>query len=211
MVNVVCSRICAAAGQRLAGVLILEFQVVRLNDNRGHLKRRVDRDIQAFQVPVGDRQTWSGAVTERHTQRIHSIERHRSATRHCEDVLRRVILARIRAITEGLTGIVVREFQAGGGKRHATDMERGIGIHRQVQVFQVPVGDRQSRRGTVTECHAQRIGSIERHRRRTRHREHILCRVIRPRIRAIAEGLTGIVVREFQTIGGKRHATDVEG
>ena len=63
----------------------------------------------------------------------------------------------------------------------------------------------------MTKGCTQRIHSIERNRSATRHGEHVLRRVIRPRIRAIAEGLTGIVVREFQTIGGKRHATDVEG
>ena len=63
----------------------------------------------------------------------------------------------------------------------------------------------------MTKRHIQRIHSIERHRSATRHREHILRRIIRPRVRAIAEGLAGIVVRKLQSIGGKCHATNVEG
>ena len=90
-------------------------------------------------------------------------------------------------------------------------MERGIAIDRQVQVFQVSIGDRQTRCGTVAKGCTQRIHSIERNRCATRHGEHVLCRIVRPRVRAIAEGLTGIIVGKLQSIGSKRHATNVEG
>ena len=117
-------------------------------------------------------------MTECHAQRIGSVERHRSRTCHGEHILRRVIRPRIRAITEGLTGVVVREFQAGGGKRHATDVE--CRTDRQIKAFQVSVGNHQSRRRTVTECRAQRVHSVKCHIRVTRHREDVLRRIVGP-------------------------------
>ena len=39
------------------------------------MKGRTDRQIQVFQVPVGDRQTRRGPIAERHVQRVHARER----------------------------------------------------------------------------------------------------------------------------------------
>ena len=75
-----------AGTERLAGVGVLELQILHAERDRTDHEAGVDRGIQNHQVSVGDHQAWAGAVPKPDTEAINAAHIQRCRSRHCKQV-----------------------------------------------------------------------------------------------------------------------------
>ena len=163
-------------------ILIGELQVNYTELDSGHLETGVDSHIQAFQVTLidgepGCRGSIAIRMSKSDAQLVHATNRCERGTRHHELVIRRLIrLAGIVGAginfsavgrTADLAEVLIREFEIFDAECHGAHFE--IGIHCQIQAFQIPLIDAESGGpGAVAifvpKCHTQAINPTYGHR-----------------------------------------------
>ena len=110
----------------LAGVLVVEFQVLSTEDNARNLEFGIHRYVQALQFAVSDGQAGGGSVPEGNAQAVHAPHGHVSGATE----------------GKGLIGPGVREFQILGTKGNGTHVK--FSVDGQVEALENAFGNHQS-------------------------------------------------------------------
>ena len=140
---------------------------------------------------------------------VHTLDRHRGRTRHIELIFRRIVDTRVNTVQQRLTRVRVLELQITRRECHSTDIQ--IRVNRQVQNFQIPIRDHQTRISVVAEHDVEGVvQTLDRHRGRTRHIKLIFRRIVDTRVNTVYQRLTRIGVLELQITRRERHSTDIE-
>ena len=198
------------AHQRLAGVVVLEFEITGRERHSTDVESRVDGQVQRFQVAIRDYQTGISIASKYDAEGvIHTTDGHRSRAGHIEQIFRGIVRAGVNTIGQFLAGVIVLEFEIDGRERHPTYVE--CRVDRQIQGFQVAIGDHQTRISIATKyCAEGVVDTLDRDRSSPRHIELIFGGIVGAGVSPVTQFLTGVVVGKFEITGRKRHTSDIQ-
>ena len=157
----------------MARIIVLEFKITRRERHPTNIQIRVDRQVQEFQIPICDHQTWISIMAEHHVEMIvDTLDGDRRSTRHVEQIVIRVVGPGVHTIAQRLAVVLILEFEIRAGERDPTHVE--CGVYRQVQRFQISVGNHQARCSPMAEDDADRVvHALDRGGRGARHAQQV--------------------------------------